>query len=164
MNKWIGSGFISSDIKMETLNTKDGNTMEKARFSIACQKKSKNGGANFVQVVALGNMATTINKWFSKGKGIYVECEINTGSYTNKDGKKVFTEEKVITSWEFPPIRKDEEATPVSESYSSDTINNDTHTESTDSPQSNEQTSAPDDSFMSIPDDIDSEIGELPFR
>lgn len=145
MNKWIGSGFISSDIKMETLNTKDGNTMEKARFSIACQKKSKNGGANFVQVVALGNMATTINKWFSKGKGIYVECEINTGSYTNKEGKKVFTEEKVITSWEFPPVRRDEGQV---------SSNNDTHTE-------NNQVSAPDTDFINVPDDIES---ELPFR
>ena len=144
MNKWIGMGFISSDIKMETINTKDGNTMEKARFSIACQKKSKNGGANFIQVVALGNMATTLNKWFAKGKGIYVECEINTGSYTNKDGKKVYTEEKIITYWEFPPVRKDE---------SESAAPNDTRSE--------ERPAAPDDGFMDIPDDIE---GELPFR
>ena len=151
MNKWIGSGFISSDIKMETLNKKDGSTIEKAKFSIACQKKSRNGGANFVQVVALGDMATTINKWFSKGKGIYVECEINTGSYTNKEGKKVYTEEKVITSWEFPPIRKDEENAPVSE-QSSEELQNNTHTE---------PAPAPDDTFMNIPDDI---TDSLPFR
>lgn len=156
MNKWIGSGFISSDIKMETLNTKDGNTMEKARFSIACQKKSKNGGANFVQVVALGNMATTINKWFSKGKGIYVECEINTGSYTNKEGKKVFTEEKVITSWEFPPIRKsDEEAAPVNQANYDTSPSNDTHTE-----ENAEQPSAPE-GFLDVPDDLED---SLPFR
>ena len=152
MNKWLGSGFISSDIKMETLNLKDGNTMEKARFSIACQKKSRNGGANFVQVVALGEMANTINKWFSKGKGIYVECEINTGSYTNKEGKKVFTEEKVITSWEFPPVRKNEESTPV-EQTSYDVPQEDTHTSH---PQSK-----PDDGFMDIPEGIEQ---SLPFR
>lgn len=150
MNKWIGSGFISSDIKMETLNTKDGGTMEKARFSIACQKKSKSGGANFIQVVALGNMATTINKWFAKGKGIYVECEINTGSYTNKEGKKVYTEEKVITSWEFPPVRRDEESTPV-EQIADSQSQDDTHT-----PQS-----ALNDSYMDIDD---TELGSLPFR
>lgn len=148
MNKWIGMGFISSDIKMETINTKDGNTMEKARFSIACQKKSKNGGVNFVQVVALGSMATTLNKWFAKGKGIYVECEINTGSYTNKDGKKVYTEEKIITNWEFPPVRKDEIEAATS---------NDTHT-------SNEQEPAPNDFLDNIPDDLDDNISELPFR
>lgn len=155
MNKWIGSGFISSDIKMETINTKDGGTIEKARFSIACQKKSKNGGANFVQVVALGNMATTLNKWFAKGKGIYVECEINTGSYTNKDGKKVYTEEKVITSWEFPPIRRDEESTPVNEVSTPNEQPQDTHTESSEPP------SAPDDNFMDIPGDDD--MPDLPF-
>ena len=146
MNKWIGSGFISSDIKMETINTKDGKTLEKARFSIACQKKSRNGGANFIQVVALGDMATTINKWFSKGKGIYVECEINTGSYTNKEGKKIYTEEKVITSWEFPPIKKNEEQ--VQEQQAEPTTGN--------------QPSAPDDFVNNIPDDLDDM--SLPFR
>ena len=154
MNKWIGSGFISSDIKMETINTKDGGTIEKARFSIACQKKSKNGGANFVQVVALGNMATTINKWFAKGKGIYVECEINTGSYTNKDGKKVYTEEKIITNWEFPPIRKNEESTPVNNQQINIEQTQDTHTE--DMPPS-----APDEQFINIPE---SDFPDLPFR
>ena len=146
MNKWIGSGFISSDIKMETINTKDGKTLEKARFSIACQKKSRNGGANFIQVVALGDMATTINKWFSKGKGIYVECEINTGSYTHKEGKKIYTEEKVITSWEFPPIKKNEEQ--VQEQQAEPTTGN--------------QPSAPDDFVNNIPDDLDDM--SLPFR
>ena len=155
MNKWIGSGFISSDIKMETINTKDGGTIEKAKFSIACSKRSKSGGANFIQVVALGNMATTLNKWFSKGKGIYVECEINTGSYTNKDGKKVYTEEKVITSWEFPPIRRDEESTPVNEVSTPNEQPQNTHTESSEPP------SAPDDNFMDIPGDDD--MPDLPF-
>lgn len=154
MNKWMGSGFIASDIKIETINTKDGGTIEKARFSIACQKKNKSGGANFVQVVALGNMATTINKWFSKGKGIYVECEINTGSYTNKEGKKIFTEEKVITSWEFPPIRHDEESTPVTTENTSSTQNN-THTDP-------EESQGTDEGFMDIPDDVP--MSDLPFR
>lgn len=149
MNKCMFSGFISSDIKMDDIKLKDGNTMKKARFSIACQKKTRQGGADFVNVVALGDMAETINKWFSKGKGIYVECRVSTGSYTNKEGKKIFTEEKLIESWEFPPIRKDEQAVDNSEP------------QPTANPQSNEQPSAPDESFMDIPDDI---TDDLPFR
>ena len=149
MNKCMFSGFISSDIKMDDIKLKDGNTMKKARFSIACQKKTRQGGADFVNVVALGDMAETLNKWFSKGKGIYVECRVSTGSYTNKEGKKVFTEEKLIESWEFPPIRKDEQVVDSSEP------------QPTANPQSNEQPSAPDDSFMDIPDDI---TDDLPFR
>lgn len=154
MNKVILSGFISSDIKVEDISLKDGNTMKKARFSIACQRKSKQGGADFIQVVALGSMAETLNKWFCKGKGIYVECRISTGNYTNKDGKKVYTEDKIIESWEFPPIRKNEESIPVSSPNSDTSPNNDTHTE-------DNQQSAPDDGFMNIPDDI---TDSLPFR
>lgn len=152
MNKLILSGFISSDIKVEDISLKDGNTMKKARFSIACQRKSKQGGADFIQVVALGSMAETLNKWFYKGKGIYVECRISTGSYTNKEGKKVYAEDKIIESWEFPPIRKNEESTPVSSPNSDTSPNNDARIE---------QPSAPDDNFMDIPENLES---ELPFR
>lgn len=156
MNKCILGGFISSDIKIDDIKLKDGNTMKKARFSIACQKKSRNGGANFIQVVALGEMANTLSKWFSKGRGIYVECEINTNSYTNKEGRKVYTEEKVITSWEFPPVRKSEEmeSTPVNEA--TQPVDNSTHTSDSQTPPP-----APDDNFMDIDDSV---LDELPFK
>lgn len=153
MNKGYLSGFISSDIKVDDINLKDGNTMKKARFSIACQRKGKGKGADFIQVVALDKTAETLSKWFSKGKGIFVEYKITTGTYKNKEGKTIYTEEKLITDWEFPPVRKDEDSTPVDSPNSDTSPNNDTHTE--------EPQAAPDDSFMNIPDDI---TNDLPFR
>ena len=148
MNKCMFMGFISSDIKSEVMNLKDGSTMTKARFSIACQRKSKDKSADFVQITALGKNAENIAKFFSKGRGIYVECHVNTGKYTNKEGKTVFTSDFLMDSFEFIPVRKDEIEAATS---------NDTHT-------SNEQEPAPNDFLDNIPDDLDDNISELPFR
>lgn len=164
MNKGTLIGFISSDIKSETINLKNGETMLKVGFNIACNRKTKDKTADFPRVIAFGKTAEVIEKYLGKGRGVIVQFHVQTSSYTNKEGKKIYQTDLVCDEVEFPPVRRDEESTPVSESYSTDTINNDTHIESTDSPQSNEQPSAPDDSFMNIPDDLDSEIGELPFR
>lgn len=152
MNKGYASGFISSDIKSETLNTKNGD-MKKIKFSIACNRKTK-GEADFPWFVAFGKTAENIEKYFNKGRGIYVEYKLQTGKYTNKDGKTIYTEDKVITDFEFPPVRKNEESTPVGNSYDNDSSSNDTHTE-------DNHPAAPDDSFMNIPDDI---TDSLPFR
>lgn len=152
MNKCVFMGFISSDIKCEDMNLKEGNTMRKARFSIACSRKTKGNTADFIQITALGKNAENIEKFFAKGKGIIVECHVNTGKYTNKEGKTVYTTDFVMDGFEFPPIRKDEQITPVSDNSAPTGTTNDTHTE--------ESPSAPDD-FMSIPDE---ELEALPFR
>lgn len=164
MNKFIFSGFISSDIKSDDIKLKSGESMKKVSFNIACQRKTKDKSADFPRVTALGKNAENIERFFTRGQGIEVTGHVQTGSYEGKNGK-VYTTDHIIDEFEFAKVRKsDEESTPVSGSYSSDNTNNDTHTESTENPQSNEQPSAPDDNFMNIPDDLDSEIGELPFR
>lgn len=140
MNKCQFMGFIATDINGEDMKLKDGSTMRKARFSIACNRKSKNAGADFVQVTALGKTAETLEKWLSKGKGIYVDCHCNTGKYQNKEGKTVYTQDFIVDSFEFPPVRKDEQNAVA-----------DTHTEEVS--QSNEDI---------VPDDID--LDSLPFR
>lgn len=143
MNKGFASGFISSDIKSETMNTKNGD-MKKIRFSIACNRKTK-GEADFPWFVAFGKTAEHIEQFFSKGRGIYVEYKIQTGKYTNKEGKTIFTEDKVITEFEFPPIRKDEQQTVEQQEI-----------QTQEQPQS-----APNDGFIDIPDGIEQ---DLPFR
>lgn len=149
MNKGYASGFISSYIKSETLNTKNGD-MKKIKFSIACNRKTK-GEADFPWFVAFGKTAEHIERFFSKGRGIYIEYKLQTGKYTNKDGKTIYTEDKVITDFEFPPVRKDEESSPVSNTEQEVSPSNDTYTE---------PPKAPD--FNDIPDDLDGM--ELPFR
>lgn len=145
MNKCQFMGFIATDINGEDMKLKDGNTMRKARFSIACNRKSKNAGADFVQVTALGKTAETLEKWLSKGKGIYVDCHCNTGKYQNKEGKTVYTQDFIVDSFEFPPVRKSEEQAA-----------SDTHTEEVSKPQEQSQNDF-------IPTDIDL-TEDLPFR
>lgn len=149
MNRGTLIGFISSDIKAETINLKNGETMKKVGFNVACNRKGKGAGADFPRVVAFGKVAEVIEHYLGKGKGVIVDFHIQTSSYTNKEGKKIYQTDIIADSIEFPPIRKDEQAVDNSEP------------QPTANPQSNEQASAPDDSFMDIPDDI---TDDLPFR
>ena len=48
-----------------------------------------------------GKMGNNICKYFHKGDLIYVNGHIQTGSYTNKDGNKVYTTDVVVDDWEF---------------------------------------------------------------
>lgn len=152
MNKGFASGFISSDIKSETINTKNGD-MKKIKFSIALSRKTK-GEADFPWFVAYGKMAENIEKFFQRGRGIYIEYKIQTGKYTNKDGKTIYSEEKVLTDFEFPPIRKSEEQS-ASDSEATESG------QSTSQEQTSEPPKAPDD-FMDI--NSDEILDSLPFR
>lgn len=149
MNKGFASGFISSDIKSEMIKTQNGE-MKKIRFSIACNRKTK-GEADFPWFEAFGKLAENIEKFFSRGRGIYVEYHIQTGKYTNKDGKTIYTESKVINDFDFPPIRRNEESTPVE--VPTEAAPQETHT--------SEPQPSPDNGFMDIPANI---ADSLPFR
>lgn len=76
-----------------------------ASFTVACQRKYKdkdgNYSADFVNCVAFGKTAEILEKHFSKGMPIIVDGRINTGSYTNKDGNKVYTTNVAVDSVEF---------------------------------------------------------------
>lgn len=108
MNTWNGSGFLSRDPDIKEIQTKSGENMKMARFTIACQRKGKNAGADFIGCVAYGKNAETLEKWFKKGKGIEVKGHIQTGSY-DKNGTKVFTTDVVIDEIEFPKVTKAEQ-------------------------------------------------------
>jgi len=151
MNTGYLGGFIASDITESSINLKDGSSLRKARFSIACNRKTKDGGADFIYVTALGKNAENIIKFFSKGKGIIVKYHIQTGTYNDKSGKKVYSEDKVVDEWEFPPIKKNEEGENHSQSNTQMEIKTDPEL----------IPSAPEDSFMNIPADI---ADSLPFK
>ena len=149
MNTWIGSGFLSRDPDVKEIQTKNGESMKMARFSIACQRKGKNAGADFIGCVAYGKNAETLQKWFGKGKGIEIKGHIQTGSY-DKNGSKIYTTDVIVDELEFPKVRKGEEQIEQPE----------THTP--ESEPSNSAPSAPDnDGFMDIPD---ADINDLPFK
>ena len=109
-----------------------------ARFTIAVDRRYAKSGeepsADFISCVAFGKAAEFYEKFGRKGTKFTIEGRIQTGSYTNKDGQKVYTTVVVVEQTEF------------AESKSS---GNTSHAPQTDS-----------DGFMNIPDGIDE---ELPF-
>lgn len=76
-----------------------------ARFGVAVNRdfKNKEGkyDADFISCIAFGKTAEFIEKYFSKGMKIGLIGKIQTGSYTNKDGNKVYTTDIVAEKIEF---------------------------------------------------------------
>lgn len=114
-----------------------------ARFNIAVGRRYKRedgDNADFINCVAFGKTAEFIEKYFSKGKRIGVTGRIQTGSFTNNDGNKVYTTDVVVETAEF-----------VESKGSSDSTQGTQH----------QFEAASDDGFLNIPDAIQE---ELPFN
>lgn len=65
--------------------------------------------SDFISIQAFGNNAEFINKYFTKGSKIGITGEIRTGSYTNKDGVKVYTTDVVVNNAEFVSSKSENE-------------------------------------------------------
>ena len=121
------------------------NATATARFSVAVNRRFKNAEGNydadFINCVAFGKSAEFVEKYFKKGMAIGLTGRIQTGSYTNKDGQKVYTTDVVVEETEFVESKG---------ASSADNSNNSRHAPS----------AANNNDFMSIPDGIDE---ELPF-
>lgn len=91
------------------------------RNTVAVQRKFKNKEtgeyeSDFISIQAFGSNAEFINKYFTKGSKIGITGEIRTGSYTNKDGAKVYTTDVVVNNAEFVGKKEDGGNTSASES------------------------------------------------
>ena len=75
--------------------------MAVTKFTIAVDRHSKDKGADFIRVTVFGNRAENICRYMRKGRQIAVEGRIQTGSYTGKDGKTVYTTDVIIDNDEF---------------------------------------------------------------
>lgn len=142
MNKCVLMGRLTRD--PEVRYTQGDNASAVARFSLAVDRRFKKDGeqtADFINCVAFGKTGEFIEKYGRKGTKFVVEGRIQTGSYTNKDGQKVYTTDVVVEQIEFAESKA---------SADGNTANN----------TSNSNTPT-DTSFMDIPDDISE---ELPFN
>ena len=151
MNKVILMGRLTRDPEVRYSQGQNGEQMAIARYTLAVDRRfaRKNGGdeqsADFIGCVAFGRQGEFAEKYFKKGTKVAVTGRIQTGSYTNKDGQKVYTTDVVIEEQEF------------AESKGSNGGN-------TAAPAANEAPAAApsdDEGFMNIPDGIDE---ELPFN
>ena len=93
MNKWVGVGRLVRDPDVKALN--DGKTVSKFTMAVDRRFKNKNGEkeADFIPVVVFGKPAEFVAEYIKKGSMVSVSGRITTGSYDNKEGKKVYTTE-----------------------------------------------------------------------
>lgn len=140
MNKVILMGRLTRDPNVRY--TAGDNPMGIARYTLAVDRRIKREGeatADFINCVAFGKAAEFAEKYFRQGIRIVVSGRIQTGSYTNRDGNKVYTTDVVVEEQEFT------ESKSVSENHAAGN-------------QREPEIGA--DGFMNIPDGIDE---ELPF-
>lgn len=99
MNRAILIGRLTKDAE-----TRYNGDLAIARFNLAVDRKFKKEGeqsADFISCVAFGKTAEFVEKYFSKGSKMIAEGRIQTGSYTNKEGGKVYTTDVVVEAVEF---------------------------------------------------------------
>ena len=108
MNKTLLIGRTTKDPDIRY--TQNEQPMTIARFNLAVDRRFKKDGeqsADFISCVAFGKTAEFIEKYVFKGTKIAVEGRIQTGSYTNKDGVKVYTTDVVAENVEFAGAKTD---------------------------------------------------------
>lgn len=86
--------------------TQGAETMTIARYTLAVDRRRSSKGdqeqsADFINCVAFGKSAEFAEKYLTKGMKIAVRGRIQTGSYTNRDGQKIYTTEVVVDEHEF---------------------------------------------------------------
>ena len=138
MNKVILMGRLTKDPDVRV--SQDGQTTI-GRYTLAVDRRMKKDEADFISVVAFGKSAEFAEKYLHKGTKVVVSGRIQTGSYTNKDGVKVYTTDVVAEDQEF--------------AESKNASSNGGGSGSSYAPQ------AADEGFLNIPDDGMDE--ELPF-
>ena len=136
MNKVLLIGRLTKDPNVTY--TQGQEPMAIARYNLAVDraiKKDREQTADFISCVAFGKNGEFAEKYLHKGTKIAIDGRIQTGSYTDKEGRKVYTTDIVVEHHEFCESRN----------------------------ASGASGSAPDaDGFVSIPDNVDDEA--LPFN
>ena len=159
MNKVILMGRLTRDPDIRYSAGEGGTSV--ARYTLAVDRRFNRNGeatADFLPCVAFGRSAEFAEKYLREGLKIVVTGRIQTGSYTNREGQKVYTTDIIVEDQEFAESKAANDsyrASAPSEGYSAP----------------REQRSAPaapaapapeaaTDGFMNIPDGIEE---ELPF-
>ena len=152
MNKVILMGRLTRN--PEVRYSAGDSSMAIARYTLAVDRRfarrgeDNNGAtADFISCVAFGRSAELAEKYFHQGTKLVVTGRIQTGSYTNRDGQKVYTTEVIVEDQEF------------AESKNAASGNSDGGYRPAERPA---PSSAIGDGFMNIPDGVEDE--GLPFN
>ena len=134
MNKWVGIGRLTKEPDIRYTQNQNNEQMCIARYTLAINRRGKDAGADFISCVAFGKSGEFAEKYLRQGMKVAVSGRIQTGSYTNKDGQKVYTTDVVVEDTEFCESKGAEQPAPAEE---------------------------PDGGFVKIPEGIE---GDLPFK
>lgn len=102
MNRVILMGRLTRDPEVRYTNGVE--PIAIARYTLAVDRRTKKEGeqtADFIGCVAFGKAGEFAEKYLHKGMRILITGRIQTGSYTNKDGKKIYTTDVIIEDQEF---------------------------------------------------------------
>ena len=143
MNKVILMGRLTRDPEVRYSQGEAATAV--ARFTLAVDRRFRRDDAStdFIGCVAFGRNAEFIEKYFRQGTKALITGRIQTGSYTNRDGQKVYTTDVVVEDQEFAESKN---------------AQSDSGFQNVSRPQ---PSAAMGDGFMNIPDGIDE---ELPFN
>lgn len=140
MNKIILMGRLTRD--PEVRYSQGEKPMAIARYTLAVDRKFKRDGepnADFINCIAFGKNGEFAEKYLHKGIKILAEGRWQTGSYTNKDGQKVYTNDCVVENCEFAESKNANQSERL---------------------QATPQNNVDSDGFMQIPDNME----DLPFN
>ena len=144
MNRVILMGRLTRD--PEVRYSSGEKSMAIARYTLAVDRGFKRGGdsteqtAAFIPCIAFDKAGEFAEKYFRQGMRVLISGRIQTGSYTNKEGQKVYTTEIIIDTQEFA----------------------DSKGENTGGRSKKQEANVDEDGFMNIPDGVDDE--GLPFN
>ena len=147
MNRVILCGRLTRDPEIRYSQTVNG-SMAVARYILAVDRAFKKEGeqaADFINCIAFGKNGEFAEKYLHQGTKVVVSGRIQTGSYTNKDGQRVYTTDVVVDDQEF------------AESKASAASSEAAYTPSRSNP-----VAPAGDGFMNIPDGVEDE--GLPFN
>ena len=153
MNKVILMGRLTRDPQVRYTQGQD--PMAIARFTLAVDRRGRKQegqqDADFPSCAAFGKSAEFVEKYVHQGTKIVLTGRIQTGSYTNKDGNRVYTTDVVVEEQEFAE----------SKAAASENAGGGYQQAGAAAPTRPEPTQAAGDGFMNIPDAIEE---ELPFK
>ena len=102
MNKVVLMGRLTKDPDVRYASGENSTTV--ARYTLAVDRRFKRDGeatADFISCVAFGRQAEVAGQYFHRGTKLTISGRIQTGSYTGKDGQKVYTTDVVVEEQEF---------------------------------------------------------------
>lgn len=119
MNKVILVGRVTKDIELR--HTQDGTAI--VRFTLAVDRRNKEKDADFISCTAWNKVAELMELYVKRGAKIGIVGRITTGSYTNREGQKIYTTEVTVEDLEFLEKKQEQEGEAKPEKKDDDFMN-----------------------------------------